>query len=33
MKAFDHAGKTTPLVSYSSSSGTDTAQGFFFYDP
>jgi hypothetical protein len=32
MKAFDHAGKTTPLVSYSSSSGTDTAQGFFFYE-
>jgi hypothetical protein len=32
MKAYDHAGKTTPLVSYSSNVGTDTASGFFFYE-
>jgi len=32
MKAYDHAGKSTPLVSYSSSASTDTAQGFFFYE-
>ena len=32
MRAYDHAGKVTPLASYSSSSGTDTAQGFFFYE-
>ena len=31
MKAYDHAGKVTPLVSYSSSSSTDTSTGFFFY--
>ena len=32
MRAYDHAGKITPLASYSSSAGTDTAQGFFFYE-
>ncbi len=32
MRAFDHSGKVTPLVSYSSSSSTDTSQGFFFYE-
>ncbi len=32
MRAYDHAGKVTPLVSYSSSSSTDTSQGFFFYE-
>ncbi|HEX7571563.1 MAG TPA: T9SS type A sorting domain-containing protein, partial [Bacteroidota bacterium] len=32
MRAYDHAGKVTPLVSYSSSSGTDTSTGFFFYE-
>ena len=32
MRAYDHAGKVTPLVSYSSSSSTDTSTGFFFYE-
>ncbi len=32
MRAYDHAGKVTPLASYSSSSSTDTSQGFFFYE-
>jgi hypothetical protein len=32
MKAYDHTGKTTPLVSYSSSVGSDTASGFFCYE-
>jgi hypothetical protein len=32
MRAYDHAGKITPLVSFSSSSSTDTAQGFFCYE-
>ena len=32
VKAYDHAGKSTPLVSYSSSVGTDTASGFFCYE-
>lgn len=32
MRAYDHAGKITPLASYSSSASTDTAQGFFFYE-
>jgi hypothetical protein len=32
MKAYDHAGKTTPLASYSSSVASDTASGFFFYE-
>ncbi|HTO93470.1 MAG TPA: hypothetical protein VMM80_03835, partial [Bacteroidota bacterium] len=32
MKVYDHAGKSTPLASYSSSASTDTAQGFFFYE-
>jgi hypothetical protein len=32
IKAYDHAGKTTPLASYSSNVGSDTASGFFFYE-
>ena len=32
MRVYDHAGKVTPLVSYSSSASTDTSQGFFFYE-
>jgi hypothetical protein len=32
MRAFDHVGRVTPLVSYTSSGGTDTSQGFFFYE-
>ncbi|HTY60467.1 MAG TPA: hypothetical protein VMF59_16710, partial [Bacteroidota bacterium] len=32
MRAYDHVGRVTPLVSYASSGGTDTSQGFFFYE-
>ncbi len=31
-RAYDHLGKVTPLVSYSSSSSSDTSNGFFFYE-